>query len=107
LMFLSSIGIGILIGTLTQSMQQTLLIGFFIFFPMAFLSGTQVPISNMSSGMQWLSYLSPLRYYFEATLGIFLKGIGLNILWPQALALIVIGLVLLSYSAFRFRSSLT
>lgn len=106
LMFLSSIGIGILVGTLTQNMQQTLFIGFFIFFPMAFLSGTNVPISNMSPGMQWLSYLSPLRYYFEATLGIFLKGVGLNILGPQALALTVIGLVLLSYSAFRLRSNL-
>jgi ABC-2 type transport system permease protein len=106
LMFLSSSGIGVLMGTVAQNMQQTLLLAFFILFPLAFLSGTMVPISNMPIILQWLTYLSPLRYYVDATLGIFLKGVGLEILWPQALALAVYGLVLLGISTLRFRKSL-
>lgn len=106
LMFLSSSGIGVLMGAYAQNMKQTLMLAFFILFPVAFLSGTMVPISNMPPFLQWLTFLSPLRYYVEATLGIFLKGIGLNILWPQALALALYGLALLAFSSYRFRSSL-
>ncbi len=106
LMFMSSSGIGVLLGTIARTMQQTLMLAFFILFPVAFLSGTIVPIGNMPRLLQWLSYLSPLRYYVEATLGIFLKGAGIDILWPQALALTLYGLVLLSISTLRFRRSL-
>lgn len=106
LMFLSSSGIGVLMGAYAQNMKQTLMLAFFILFPVAFLSGTMVPISNMPPFLQWLTYFSPLRYYVEATLGIFLKGVGLNILWPQALALTLYGLALLVFSSYRFRSSL-
>ena len=106
LMFLSSSGIGVLMGTVAQNMQQTLLLACFILFPLAFLFGTMVPISNMPALLQWLTYLSPLRYYVEATLGVFLKGVGLEIIWPQVLALAVYGLVLLGISTLRFRQSL-
>jgi ABC-2 type transport system permease protein len=106
LMFVGSMGIGVLIGTAARNMQQTLMMSFFLFFPMSFLSGTMVPISNMPTLLQWLTALSPLRYYAEATLGIFLKGVGLDIVWPQMLALTVFGLVLLSISLLRFRKSL-
>ncbi len=106
LMILSSSGIGVLMGTVAQNMPQTLLLIFFIMFPMAFLSGTMVPVSNMPPFLQWLSYLSPLRYYVDATLGIFLKGVGLDILWPQALALAVSSLLLLGIGTLRLRKSL-
>lgn len=107
LMFLGSSGIGVLMGTVARNMQQALLLAFFILFPVAFLSGTMVPISNMPVFLQWLTYLSPLRYYVEAGLGIFLKGVGLDVLWPQALALGVLGLVLMTISTMRLRSSLS
>ncbi len=106
LMFLSSSGIGVLMGAFAQNMKQVLLLAFFILFPLAFLSGTMVPISNMPPFLQWLTYLSPLRYYVEATLGIFLKGVGLDILWPEALALALYALILLTFSTMRFRKSL-
>ena len=106
LMFLSSMGIGVLIGTFAQNMQQTLLIAFFIFFPVAFLSGTMVPVSNMPVALQWLTFLSPLRYYVEATLAIFLKGVGLEVIWPQALALAGFGVVLMGIGTLRLRRSL-
>ena len=106
LMFMSSSGIGVFLGTVARNMQQTLMLAFFILFPLAFLSGTVVPISNMPPFLQWFTYLSPLRYYVEVTLGIFLKGVGLDILWPQALALTAYGLVLMGISTLRFRKSL-
>jgi len=106
LMFLSSSGIGVLMGAFAQNMKQVLLMAFFILFPLAFLSGTMVPITNMPPVLQWMTFLSPLRYYVDATLGIFLKGVGVSILWPQILALTLYGLVLLIYSSFRFRSNL-
>ncbi len=106
LMFLSSMGIGVLTGVFTDNLQQTLLVAFFLFFPMAFLSGTMVPISNMPRVLQLLTYLSPLRYYVEATLGIFLKGVGLSVLWPQALALLGSGGVLMGIGVWHLRRSL-
>ena len=106
LMFMSSSGIGVFLGTVARNMRQTLMLAFFILFPLAFLSGTVVPISNMPPFLQWFTYLSPLRYYVEVTLGIFLKGVGLDILWPQALALAAYGLVLMGISTLRFRKSL-
>jgi ABC-2 type transport system permease protein len=105
-MFLSSMGIGVMLGVFAQNMQQTLLLGFFIFFPMAFLSGTVVPINNMPQVLQWLTYISPLRYYVDVTLGIFLKGVGLEVLWPQTVALAVLGMVFLVTSVFQLRRSL-
>lgn len=106
LMFLSSSGIGVLMGAFAHNMKQVLLLSFFILFPLAFLSGTMVPISNMPPFLQWLTYLSPLRYYVEATLGIFLKGVGVDVLWPQMLALALFGLIFLAFSTTRFRKSL-
>lgn len=106
LMFLSSSGIGVLMGAFAQNMKQVLLLAFFILFPLAFLSGTMVPISNMPPFLQWLTYLSPLRYYVEATLGIFLKGVGVDVLWPQMLGLTLYGLIFLVFSTTRFRKSL-
>ncbi len=106
LMLLSSMGIGMLIGTVAENLQQALIMVFFILFPVAFLSGTNVPIYTMPTFMQWLTYLSPLRYYMDAALGIFLKGVGLEILWPQALALTFYGLAFMGISTLRFRKSL-
>jgi ABC-2 type transport system permease protein len=106
LMILSSSAIGVLLGTIANNMQQALMLAFFILFPMAFLSGTTVPVSYMPDLLQWLSYLSPLRYFVEILLGIFLKGVGLRIVWPQILALATLGMALLTISTLRLQRSL-
>ena len=100
---LSSMGIGILIATFTETLQQALLTSFFALFPVLFLSGTLVPVESMPLGVQYLAQLSPLTHYMDALLGIFLKGVGLEVLWPQAAALAGIGAVLLGGSIVRFR----
>lgn len=100
---LSSMGIGILIATFAETLQQALLTSFFALFPILFLSGTLVPVESMPLGVQYLAQLSPLTHYMDALLGIFLKGVGLEVLWPQAAAMTGIGAVLLGGGIVRFR----
>ena len=103
LFLLSAIGIGVLIASVTRTLQQALLLGFFGLFPMMFLSGTIVPIESMPDLLQTLSLASPLRHYLEAILGIFFKGAGLRELWPKALSLVAIGATLFGMAGLIFR----
>ena len=103
LFLLSAIGIGVLIAAVTRTLQQALLLAFFGLFPIMFLSGTFVPIKSMPDFLQQLSLLSPVRYYTDIILGVFLKGAGLTELWPQTLSLFVIGSVLFGCSLLVFR----
>ena len=106
LIFVVSAGLGVAIGTLANTMQQALLLSFFFIFPMIYLSGMMSPLYNMPIVLQWLSLVNPLRYAVNITLGVFMKGVGLNILWPQVAALAALGLAILSASLLRFRRSL-
>lgn len=99
----SSMGIGILIATVAHTLQQALLISFLALFPILFLSGTVVPLESMPPGLRLLAELSPLRHYMDAVLSIFLKGAGLDILWPRLAAMVLIGIALLGASLLRFR----
>lgn len=100
---LSSMGIGILVGVIADTLQQALLISFLVLFPVLFLSGTIVPLESMPPGLQYLAEASPLRHYMDAVLGLFLKGVGLDVLWPRLAAMLAIGAVLLALSVWRFR----
>jgi len=107
LFILTTLGLGLFISTIAKSQQQAMLIAqFFFFMPFIFLSGFAFPIANMPEVIQYLTYLIPLRYFLEIVRGVFLKGVGLGELWPQALALFVIGLSILSLSVLRFRKKL-
>jgi ABC-2 type transport system permease protein len=68
---------------------------------MIYLSGFIFPIENMPAAIQPVTYLIPLTYFLIIVRGIFLKGIGLDLLWPQALALGVWGGVVLSLAVAR------
>jgi len=98
--------IGIIISTFARTLQQALLIAFFVLFPLMFLSGTIVPIDTMPAAMQYLSLLSPIRYYMEIALGVVLKGVGVGILWPQFLGLAAIGGALVALGLPRLRNRL-
>ena len=99
----TSMGTGVFISTLSRNMQQALLITFFILFPVIFLSGTTVPVEGMPIALQYLSLLSPVRYYMEIALGIFLKGVGIEILWPKLLIIFLSGAVIFPLSLLRLR----
>jgi len=103
LYLMSTIGIGLFISTISQTQQQALMSSFFFYLPAVLLSGFMFPISNMPEPAQWLTYLNPLRYFLIIIRDIFLKGSGLEILWPQFAALAVLGTVLLLVSSLRFQ----
>jgi ABC-2 type transport system permease protein len=100
---LSAIAFGVLIAAVTRTLQQALLLAFFGLFPLLFLSGTMTPIESMPRAMQLAAYASPLRYFMDIILGIFLKGAGWAELWPQAVALALIGCTLFATSLIVFR----
>lgn len=102
----SAIAIGFFISTFARNLQQALLISFFVLFPLMFLSGTIVPVESMPLAMQYISLLSPVRYYIEIALGVLLKGVGWALLWPKLSILAVYAAVLLYWSLARLRRQL-
>jgi ABC-2 type transport system permease protein len=103
---LSTLGIGLFISTISRTQQQAMMTMFFFFVPAILLSGFVFPIANMPEVVQYISYADPLRYYLVIIRGIFLKGNGFNILWPQMLALAILGAAVFTFSSLRFRKRL-
>jgi len=106
LFFLNSLGLGLLISTLSATQQQAMITSSFIFTPAILLSGFIFPITNMPLSVQYLTYLNPLRYFITVVHGVFLKGVGVGVLWPELLSMGVLGAFLLTASAMRFRKRL-
>ncbi len=99
---LSTLGLGLFVSTISSTQQQAMMTtSFFFLLPMVFLSGFIFPIENMPEIVQKITYLLPLRYFLVILRGIFLKGIGLDVLWPQAAALLAWGLVILALATLR------
>ena len=103
LAFFASAGLGVAIATASRNLQQALLLAFFVLFPLAFLSGVLTPINNMPIVLQYLSLLNPVRYFVTVTIGVFIKGVGLETLWPQVVSLAALGAALFSLSLLRWR----
>jgi ABC-2 type transport system permease protein len=106
LYLMTTLGVGLVISTFSHTQQQAMMATFFFYMPAMLLSGFMFPIANMPPVVQWLTYLNPLRYFLVIIRGIFLKGVGVSILWPQMLALLVIGLVTLGLASRRFHKTL-
>lgn len=103
---LTSLGMGLFISTLSSTQQEAMMSTFLFFFPANLLSGFMFPIANMPKIIQYVTVINPLRYYIDILRGIFLKGIGLKILWPDLLALLIIGLSIFTLSSMRFQKRL-
>jgi len=104
---MTTLGLGLFISTISRTQQQAMMTAIFFFMmPMIFFSGFVFPIENMPAVIQYISYFLPLRYYFVIVRGLFLKGVGMNILWTQALVLLIFGSVILSLSVMRFHKRL-
>jgi ABC-2 type transport system permease protein len=106
LFLLSTLGIGLVISTVSATKQQAVMTTFFFAMPFFMLSGFVFPIANMPTVVQWFTYLNPLRYLLVIIRGIFLKGVGLKILWPQFLAMTILGIVFFTGSVNRFKKRL-
>ena len=104
---MTTLGLGLFISTISRTQQQAMMTAIFFFMlPMMFFAGFVFPIENMPTIIQYVSYLIPLRYYFIIVRGLFLKGVGIQILWPHALALLLFGSTILSMSVMRFQKKL-
>jgi ABC-2 type transport system permease protein len=106
LYLLSTLGIGLFISTVSETQQQAMMTTFFFFFPAMLLSGFIYPIANMPRVIQWLTLLNPLRYFLVIVRGVFLKGIGFDLLWPQLAALLALGLCVMVFAVKRFHKTL-
>src|SRR4030042_2370449 len=106
LFLMSSVSIGLFISTVSSTQQQSQISTFFFTMPAFILSGFAFPLENMPEWIQTLTYVNPLRYFLVIIRGVFLKGIGLDILWPQMLALAILGTLMILLSSLRFRKRL-
>ena len=106
LFLMTSLGAGLLLSTVSHTQQQAMMSSFFFVMPAFMLSGFAFPIRNMPLAVQYLTYLNPLRYFIEIVRGIFLKGVGISVLWPQMACLVVYGVAMLTLSALRFHKTL-
>ncbi len=103
---LTSLGVGLFISTNSNTQQQAMMGTFFYFMPAILLSGFIFPIANMPVLVQWLTVINPMRYFLVIIRGVFLKGVGLDILWPQFVALTILGVLTLLLASRRFHKTL-
>lgn len=106
LFLLSTLGVGLFISTVSVTQQQAMMTTFFFALPFFMLSGFVFPIGNMPVIIQWLTLLNPLRYLLVIIRGIFLKGVGFSILWPQFVGMAFIGVLVLTAAVNRFKKRL-
>ncbi|MBV8887736.1 MAG: ABC transporter permease [Chroococcidiopsidaceae cyanobacterium CP_BM_RX_35] len=101
---LVGIGIGVMLATYSRNQQQAQLTSFFVTLPVIQFSGAISPIESMPVVFRYLSLLNPLNHYIVILRGLLLKGVGLDVLWPNALALLFFATILMAVSINRFRA---
>jgi ABC-2 type transport system permease protein len=106
LYLMTTLGVGLLISTISETQQQAMMTTFFFFFPAMLLSGFAFPIANMPQVVQWMTLVNPLRYFLVIVRSIFLKGVGMEILWVQMLPLLAMGIATLWMAVRRFHKTL-
>jgi len=104
---MTTLGLGLLVSTLVGNQQQAMMTSIFlVMVPMIYLSGLIFPIQNMPRPIQAVTYAIPLRYYNNIIRGVFLKGSGLSVLYPEMLILLAFGLGALALASLRFQKRL-
>jgi ABC-2 type transport system permease protein len=99
----NSVGLGLLISTIASTQQQAMMAGNLFLTPAILLSGLIFPIANMPQFFQYLTLLNPLMYFVIVVQGIFLKGAGVALLWPQMLTMTLLGLAMVGLAVARFK----
>jgi drug efflux transport system permease protein len=102
----AGLGLGLFLSTVARTQQQSMITAFFFIMPMTTLSGFGTPISSMPPFFQKLSYFNPLRHIVLILRSVYLKGVGLEVLWPNVAFLAAFALLMLSVSILRFHKSL-
>ena len=105
LFILCMLGVGLLISTISSTQQQAMVTAFFFIMPAITFSGFGFPIATMPQWLQIMTYLSPLRYFLVVLRGTYLKGVGMEILWPQMAAMAALSVGLLTVAILRFHKA--
>lgn len=103
---LTSLGIGLFISTISATQQEAMMSVFLFYFPAILLSGFAYPVANMPQWVQVITIFNPLKYYLVILRSIFLKGVGIPVLWNEMLALLVMGIFTITISSLRFHKNL-
>ena len=106
LFLVTTLGVGLFISTIARTQQEAMMTAIFFLLPNIFLSGFFFPIAAMPVILQWITYAVPLRYFLDIVRAIVLKGVGIEALWPDVIALAIFGLLIMGAAARRFRKSL-
>ncbi len=102
---LSGLGIGLFISTVSNTQQEAFMSMFFFLLPAIMLSGFMFAVENMPVALQYLTLLDPIRHYLVIVRGVFLRGAGWKILYPQILVLLTMGVSVLWFATTRFRKT--
>jgi len=106
LYLLSTLGAGLFISSVSRTQQQAMMATFLFMVPAVLLSGFAFPIYNMPVSVQYLTLLDPLRYFLVIVRGIFLKGVGIGVLWPQMAALLGLGILFFGLGVAGFKRTM-
>ena len=107
LFLMSSLGLGLLISARSKSQQSAIMLAFLTtMIPGLILSGFMFPIASMPKPVQVLTYVIPAKYFLVIVRGIFLKGVGIRALWPEALPMTAVGLILFIASIRSFKKQM-
>jgi ABC-2 type transport system permease protein len=101
----AALGLGLLISTISKTQQQAMIAAFFFTMPAVTLSGFGTPVSSMPESFQRISYINPLRHVLVILRGVYLKGVGFDVLWPHMVVMAALAVILLTVSVLRFRKS--
>jgi ABC-2 type transport system permease protein len=97
--------LGIAIATVARNLAQSMMLMLVILTPMLMLSGAWTPPESMQTIMRYLSLISPMRYFIDFGYSVLFKGSGIKYVWDDVLGIVVIGIVLFTFSAYRFRKN--
>jgi ABC-2 type transport system permease protein len=106
LFLVSGLGIGLFASTIANTQQEAMLTVFMTVLPSIFLSGFIYPLQAMPIVLQWISYAIPLRYFLVIIRALMIKGVGLEAILPDVIALAIFGVVIMGAAALRFRKRL-
>jgi ABC-2 type transport system permease protein len=106
LYLLPTLGYGLVISTVAQTQQQAQLMIMPVMLPAMMLSGYIFPISSLPLVLQYVGYLLPTTYFIYIMRAIVIKGVGLELIIPQTIALGLFGIGLLGLAIWRFRKTL-
>ena len=106
LFLLVTLGLGVLISTVSQNQGQAIQLAFMIMLPQVLLSGLIFPVSSMAAGVRWIAYILPLSYFIEISRSVMLKATPITALWQPFLLLTLLAVVVLGLAILRFRRDL-